>query len=242
MFYFFFYRKHSSVRKQSKKNPDLGVLEDPVFQGQGEHPQAMKFLELHEGDQRIVTTSSLLRGQRQSSTMHTRSRLSSLPAAPNVYNVPQDEMWLKTNNEKEVALKSRDSHQELPLWDPYWQKHTTAMPTFLSGAIANNAYLHFKNSPFDLYWRNVYGACFLFFLFLEFLEFFYFCIKKNIKNIYLYILLRVNVNLTADSTCVCTCTCLIPSLFDLYFFQTCTQVQVDHQKVSTFMKRVVTVV
>ena len=186
-FYFVFFifliflRKHSSIRTQSKKNPDLGVLEDPVFQGQGDSPQAMKFLELHEQqvqqqgqqqqqqqEQQIRTTSSLLRGQSQSqsSTMQTRTQPSLpsfLPAPPNVYNLPQDKMWLKTNNEKEITLKSRDSNQELPLWDPYWQTHKTAMPTFLSSAIANNAYLHFKNSPFDLYWRNKFGSFFIFF-------------------------------------------------------------------------------
>ena len=182
----------------------------------------MKFLELHElqgqqqqqeqqqqqqQEQQIRTTSSLLRGQsqRQSSTMQTRTQPSLpsfLPAPPNVYNLPQDKMWLKTNNEKEITLKSRDSNQELPLWDPYWQTHKTAMPTFLSSAIANNAYLHFKNSPFDLYWRNKFGV--FLFSFFELLLFFLLYIYmytvyswKKKKNIY-YLSIVNNVNLTCN--------------------------------------------
>ena len=131
---------HSKERTAGKKSADLAVLEDPVFQKQAPNVSPMKLIELHS-----TSSMRLLRGKK-----------GQLPP-PGSYNVPQPDMWVKTNNEKEVQLKSRVG-QQLPLWDPYWQTHRNQMPTFMSNSITNNAYLHYKDSPFDLYAKNRLGA------------------------------------------------------------------------------------
>ena len=134
---------HAVTRKGGKKSNALAVLEDPVFQNQSPDVQGMKEMLLIE-----------LQQQQQ---QQTQRRLRGGPAPPNAYNIGQKKLWVTENNQKALALKTRVG-QQLPLWDPYWQKHRGQMPSFQSGSIANNAFLHYKNSPFDLLQQSQFGG------------------------------------------------------------------------------------
>ena len=155
---------HSKDRVKGKKNPDLAVLEDPVFNKQAPNPQPMKgllFIEQksnRKDSNRKESERRLgLRGKRNRSTNRNKRKLLQKEEGPPMeYNVEQNKMWVQNNNVKEETLKSRVG-QQLPLWDPYWQTHRSVMPTFQSSSITKNAFLHYKNSPFDLYSQNVLG-------------------------------------------------------------------------------------
>ena len=149
---------HSETRKGGKKSAHLAILEDPVFKNQAPDISPTKEfllieLEQHQHQRQRQRQHQLLRGREGAAAPASPDSL----AGPNAYDIGPSNQWVTTNNDKEMALKKRVG-QSLPLWDPYWQKHPNQMPSFQSGTIANNAFLHYKNSPFDLLRKNQFGG------------------------------------------------------------------------------------